>query len=330
MNQDPRELARAMRTEDPASDDALELARVALLTEGARSYRVEHALAEILTVWARRVVAHAAKGGPKLDDKTEAEAEARLWLIEQLREYRPAEEGGSVAVFLRARLSWFRSRVRRGENGQQQSHSAYAVSSAAGRTREEFLRDHRREPTGEELKNAVRGLLLTQAKEKILAGGDLESEEAIENAALARMRKDGLLAAIERFDEIRVESQKPVPIRLLEAREEDPRPHWGVALPVIEDEPFDAPNREAEYDRLLSVALGDQQWARKAFSAKAGAAPAGTEGDSDTNTLRDLADEEHRSIAELKQVLVTARARVTAPHAQWAHLSPSVLIEETS
>jgi hypothetical protein len=327
MNQDPRELARAMRDTDPASDEALELARVALLADGARSYRVEHALAEILTVWAGRVVAHAAKGGPKLDDKIEAEAEARLWLIEQLREFRPAEEGGSVAVFLRARLSWFRSRVRRGENGQQQSHSAYTVSSAAGRAREEFLRDHRREPTGEELKNTVRAILLEQAKDKVLAGSELESEEAIETVALARMRKDGLLAAIERFDEIRIESLKPMPIRLLEAREEDPKPHWGIALPVVEDEPFDTPNREAEYDRLLSVALGDQQWARRAFSAKAGAAPAGSEGDSDNNTLRDLADEEHRSIAELKNVLVTARARVTAPHAQWAHLSPSLLIE---
>ena len=161
----------------------------------------------------------------------------------------------------------------------------------------------------------------------MLETGEFASEAELETAARARMRKDGLLAALDRFDEIRVESLQPIPLQVLEPREEDPRPHWGVALPVLEDAEFDAVNPEVEYERLLQVALGDQQWARRAFSARAGDSPSGAEGVSDSATLRSLADEEHRSVAEVKSVLVAARARVSAPHAQWAHLAPSLEVE---
>jgi len=323
------ELARRLGALDSASDEALELARQALLAGPGLPYRLESALGAVLATWAERVVAHAAKRGPKLSDRSEVAAEARLWILEQLREYRPAEDGGSVAVFLRARLSWFRSAARRSQDGAGRTHSSYTVGSAAGYVRERFLREQHREPSSSELKAAVADLLTEQTKEKVLASAEFADEEALARAVDGRLKKDGLAAALERFDEIRLESSPLLPLQTLTPREEDPRPNWGVALPVVEDPGFDQRDPEEDYERLLAVALGEQQWARAAFSARAGEVDAGAEG-SAAGTLRDLAADADCSIAELKAVLVAARSRVFAPHAQWAHLSPSLVVDEAN
>ena len=326
MKKELLDLARRLAVLDPASDDALELTREALNAGPGLPHRLESAVACVLSTWADRVVAHAAKRGPKLSDRAEVAAEARLWVLEQLREYRPADDGGSVAVFLRARLSWFRSAARRNQDGAGRTHSSYTVSSTAGFARESFLREHHREPSNVELKDAVSTLLLAQTREKVLSSAEFTDEEDLARAVTNRLKKDGIAAALERFDEIRIESRPVLPLQTLTPREEDPRPHWGVALPVVEDPGIDQRDPEEDYERLLAVALGDQQWARAAFSSRAGEADAGAEG-TVSGTLRDLAADAECSIAELKSVLVSARARVFAPHAQWAHLSPSLVVE---
>ena len=326
MNRHALDLARQLTALDPSSDDALEAARLALCSGQPMPHRLERVVADVVAVWADRVVAHAKKGGPKLRDEEETRAEARIWLLEQLREYRPAEDGGSVAVFLRARLSWFRSATRRFADGSGRTHSSYTVSSVSGLAREDLLRENHREPSSTELKARVRDILVAQTREKVLESGEFASEDEVEHAVAARLKKDGVAAALDRFDEIRVESRPALPIQLLEPREEDPRPHWGVALPVVEFQESDVRDEEEDYERLLQVALGDQQWARSAFSARAGEAPSGADTET-ASTLRDLAADADCTIAELKTVLSAARSRVAAPHAQWAHLAPSLEIE---
>lgn len=327
MNKQALDLARQMSALDPSSDEALEAARQALDFTAPIPHRLERVVGEVLNVWAGRVVGYVVKNGPKLADPEETLAEARLWLIEQLREFRPSEDGGSVAVFLRARLSWFRSAARRSAEGSGRTHSSFTVNSVAGLAREELLRSNHREPTGEELKSAVRRILTEQTRAKILESGEFSSEEDLEQAIVQRLKKDGITAALERFDEVRLESRPALPIQLFEPREEDPRPHWGVALPVVEDPEMGSRGAEDDYERLLQVALGDQQWARSAFSARAGDAPSGADADGAV-TLRDLASEAECSIADLKSVLTAARCRVSAPHAQFAHLAPSLFVDQ--
>jgi len=314
------ELARL----DPLSDEALEIARRGLV-DGTRSARFERLQAEVFFAWAGTVAAAALRGASDgRDRREEVLAEARVWLLERLHEFEPMDGGGSCGAFVRARQSWFRSSARRTANGQNISHGRFAVLGAIGAVTDAFTAEHHRVPTSAELRTLVGERLAAQAREKVLAGpsaGRLD-EEGIAAEVRRRLSKDGVLAALERFDEVRLEARPDLPLQVLDA--EDDAPHWGVPVPAVEEPEFGARDEEASFEALLAVALGDSQWARTAFGRRAGDTPSGAYAEGDATTLKELAREAGRSTNELKDVLAAARCRVLAPHAQWAHLAPEV------
>lgn len=318
------ELSLELSRLDPLSDEALEIARRGLLGE-ARSSRFDRQQAEVLGAWAATLASHAIGGSEvSRDRREEFLAEARLWLVEQLHEFEPKDGGGSCGAFVRSRQNWFRSSVRRSANGQTISHGRYAVLGVIGSVVDEFQAAAHRAPTSVELKALVSERLTAQTREKIQGS---ESGQGLDEVALAaevrrRLSKDGVTAALEHFDEVRLESRPDLPLQIFES--EDDAPHWGVPVPSVEAPEFGARDDETSFEALLAVALGDQQWARTAFGQRAGEAASGADTESDARTLKDLAREAGRSTAELKDVLEAARCRVLAPHAQWAHLAPGL------
>jgi hypothetical protein len=302
----------------------LELARRGLV-DGLRSSRFERLQADVLAAWAGSVTAVTVRGSRVSHDRREELlAEARVWLIEQLHEFEPMDGGGSCGAFVRSRQNWFRSSTRRAANGQTISHGRYAVLGVIGSVSEKFEAVNHRSPTSEELRLLVTNRLTEQTREKVLAspaGGRLEAA-ALEAEVRRRLSKDGVIAALERFDEVRLESRPDLPLQILDV--DDDTPHWGVPLPTVEAPEVDTRDEEASFEALLAVALGDSQWARTAFGQRAGENPSGADAEGGARTLKELAQEAGRSTGELKDVLAAARCRVLAPHAQWAHLAPGL------
>ncbi|MBU6200615.1 MAG: hypothetical protein KJS90_01290 [Acidobacteria bacterium] len=318
------EVTRELSGLAPLSDEALEVARRGLV-EGLSAPRFDRLQADVFDAWSA-TVANNATGGSDVsrDRREEFLAEARLWLIEQLRAFEPKDGGGSCGAFIRARQNWFRSAVRRSANGQTISHGRYAVLGAVGAVGEEFQAVEHRAPGAAELKALVAARLAAQVREKILsteAGAGLD-EAALAEEVRRRLSKDGVTAALEHFDEVRLEARPDLPLQVLDA--DDDAPHWGVPVPTVEAPEIGVRDEEETFEALLAVALGDRQWARTAFGQRAGETASGADAESDAKTLKDLAREAGHSTAELKDVLEAARCRVLAPHAQWAHLAPGL------
>jgi len=321
-------LLRTLEQHEPGSDEALEAARDGLVA-GVRSHRFEVLQARVVATWAAQIATKVIRSLPDADHRrAEVLAEARLWVLEQLLAFRPAEDGGNVGAFLRSRQTWFRSQALRTINGHTVAHGRHAVLGTIGRVREEFTATERREPTGAELRARVEEILTAQTRDRLLEtpAGQRLDETQLQAAVQRRLRKDGVLSALDRFDEVRVESLPPIPLLLLDAEEDTPG--WGVPLPVVQAPDVGHRDEETSFESLLQVALGDHQWARTAFSQRAGDAPSGADGEGDARTLKQLATASGHSTTELKEVLAAARCRVLAPHAQWAHLGPDVDLAE--
>jgi hypothetical protein len=309
---------------DPLSDEALEIARRGLVDSPGTS-RFDRLQADVFGAWAATLAAHATGGSEvSRDRREEFLAEARLWLIEQLHVFEPKDGGGSCGAFIRTRQNWFRSSVRRAANGQNISHGRYAVLGVIGAVTDEFQATEHRAPSSNELKALVSARLTAQTRAKVLATDAVAhlTEEALLAEVRRRLSKDGVAAALEQFDAVRLESRPDLSLQILES--EDDAPHWGVPVPMVEAPEPDARDEETSFEALLAVALGDHQWARTAFGQRAGDAPSGADAEGDARTLKDLAREAGRSTSELKDVLDAARCRVLAPHAQWAHLTPGL------
>lgn len=319
------ELLRVLEGADPLSDEALEIARIGLV-DGVRSYRFESLQAEVLSAWAASVASAALTGlDVSKDRREEVAAQARLWLIEQLHEFEPGTSSsataGSAGAFVRSRQTWFRSSSRRSSTGQTLSHGRFAVLGVIGSVRDDFEARHHRRPTGAELKTLVTERLTAQAREKALAVDGSLSDDDLLVEVRRRLTKDGVLAALEKFDEVRLDARPNLPLQVLDSED---GPSWGVPVPCVEDPAVGDRDEESSFEALLAVALGDKQWARTAFGQRAGDNPSGADCEGDAKTLKELARDAGTSTGELKDVLEDARCRVLAPHAQWAHLAPGI------
>lgn len=314
-------VARQLEQLDVGSDEALELARQGLVQPFG--HRFEILQSKVIAAWAAQITAAAVRGVTHLD-RNEVLGEARLWLLEQLKEFRPSDDGGNVGAFIRSRQTWFRSDSRRGAGGRLRTRGQFAVLGAIGRVREDHINEHHREPSDGELRDAVTALLTEQARTKILDKSDGSglrmSEDELTEAIRRRLSKDGILAALDDIDEVRREALPDLALQVLDADTDD-APHWGVPLPSVPGPDLVRSDPERDFERLLQVALGDHQWARTAFGLRAGDAPSGADSEPGMLTLRELADEAQHSVGELRDVLAQARVRVAAPHAHYAHLA---------
>ena len=325
--QTPREraqsnaVARRLEQLDVGSDEALELTRVCFVN-AVGNHRIESLQATVIAAWAAQLASVAMRGVTHLD-RNEILAEARLWLIEQLKEFRPSDDGGNIGAFIRTRQTWFRSDTRRSSGGHLLTHGQFAALGALGRVREEHMSKHHCEPSSAELRSRVTSLLHEQARTKILdkpdGSGLMLSEEDLATAVHRRLSKDGVIAAIDDLDTLRLESLPELALQVLDS--DDDTPNWGVPLPSVAGPDIDEDDPEQDYQRLLLVALGDHQWARTAFGLRAGDAPSGADSEPGALTLRELADQADHSVGELRDVLAQARVRAGAPHAHFAYLA---------
>lgn len=318
-------LLATFRDSDPGSDEALEALRQAL-DPSVRCPRLEHAQAAVVETWAGILASDAVKGIGH-PDYGDVLGDARLWLLEQLLTFQPAADGGNVGAFIRTRQTWFRSNIRRDKGGHTRTHGQFAVMGAVGAVREQYVARTHHEPSEDALRQAVLELIQSQAREKILekpdGSGQNISEDELQEAVRRRLSKDGVFAALEDLNFLRAASQGELHLDTTGASDEEGGD--GVRLPALPDIDIDAEDPEVVYESLLMVALGDHQWARAAFSAKAGPSPSGAEGDPDSTSLKDLAGAVGQLGGELKRVVTRGRARVYSPHAHYAHLSAVVV-----
>lgn len=312
---------------EPGSDDALTLV-LAGRTISAESPRRDVTKfrrheAEVLQKWAAQIAAATTKSSNvnrhQRDD--ELTAEAQLWVLEQLADFRATDDGGTAGAFLRARQPWFRSAARRRASPGLKSKSRFTVSGAAGQAREDLLHLLGREPTQSELKAATTAKLNAQIRAEVAAKEPHLSGKEISDTVERRMKKDGLERALNDFADVQISGQAPVSFNTFD----DPDVIVGAAY-HLKDVSDSAPDPEDELDQLMRVALGDHQWARSALSLKGGSHPARVETEPDSATYRALSAEAGRTQSEIKKVLGRARARIAAPHAQWAHCAPGIAV----
>jgi hypothetical protein len=320
------DIVASLSQADPGSDDALALVLDGRTRKAGASRRAltrfDRLEAHVIGTWAASIAAAAKKGSSNAERGYDSEltAEAQLWVLEQLAEFRPDGEG-SAGAFLRTRQRWFRSSSRRGNTPGLKAKSRYKVAGVAAGQRERLLHALGREPTQAELRAAAAETLSQQLRADLLEHNPNIDENEIDSLIERRMCKDGFDRALTDFSDIQIAGKGAV---YLDAFEEPD----VIVKPSSNDHAAGYGELDAEdaFDQLMRVALGDNQWARSALSLKGGARPARVESEPESATYRALSLETGRPQAEIKKILTCARARITAPHAQWAHCVPGLTL----
>jgi hypothetical protein len=320
---------------DPASDMAIELVYEALnlgkIKTVTLSNRFNVAASPVIAFWENSLVSYTSVGFAikHLDD---AHSSAKVWLFEQLNEYKHSP-GQMVAPFLRTRQPWFKSAYRRSLSSGIFSHGRFAVLGVASAVRESFYHKEHRDPTLQELQKIIYSTLYDQARDKLIASNQNKvshfNAEEMDEAIQTYLVKEGIKAALDDFATISLDTS---PLLYFSSNEDLQEENVNnlVASPVHYDNTDnDDLDPEIAYERLLSVALGDDLWARSLLSAKAGEVSSGADCEGDISTLRAYAQAHSREVSELKALLIAARSRTQAPHAHFAHLSANIPVITT-
>lgn len=305
--------------------DALEVLTeeaAALLREGqADDPRVSQAV----TTWAKRAeaVARTNTWGERLDQE-DTFAEASLWVLEQLLAYREAVEDaeGTASGFIAARLNWFASKARR-KDSPLTTKADFKVAGILSGLREKYYA-HGVNPSLDVIREDIRREALRQYMDNARAGNPELPEHEIERMATKRLSKDGVDKSLDILPDLL--NAHGAPLSLDQPTGEDGQgtladvlvSSQGATSSLIAKEHWESEKSEQRTDLLADLALGPDQWARTALAVRGGSE---SEGVVDENTLEALAKETGHDVAALRDVLRLSKARVSAPHAQWAHLS---------
>ncbi len=264
--------------------------------------------------------------------RDEVTADARLWVMETLAEYRPG--AGSVAAMVASRRDWIVARLiqQHSQGAGTLERSWYQLRAAAWAERARLREITGREPDLETLKHATWERLVADKVQRAVADG--ADPVSARGRAVASLKKSGKHAALAQLSNVLnlgdADHSLDQPLRA------DGTVTVGSLLVDVEADQ----NAEQHLEQLYAVALGDEHWARPVLAGRFGALSSvdgsGALGDLDQSQLNgsrgmsiiQLARTTGRDRGVVRDVLVAAVSRLTAPHAHWSHLAPVTVVKE--
>jgi hypothetical protein len=264
--------------------------------------------------------------------REECAADARVWVMEALAEYRPG--AGSVAAMIATRRDWIVARLVQdhSQGAGTLDRSLYQLRAAAWAERARLRELTGREPDLETLKNATWERMVAEKVEReIAAGADPVSARG---RAVASLKRSGKHAALAQLSNV---------LNMGDADHSLDQPVRADGVATLGSTLVDAESdstSEGYLEQLYHVALGDEEWARPALAGRFGALGAvegrGALGDLDPVQLNgsrgmsiiQLAKSTGRDRNVVRAVITGAVNRLGAPHAHWSHLAVSVVVSE--
>lgn len=315
-------LIDALNRLDPSTDQAIDLVHegLFLVKNSANDRSFHRAALPVLDFWRNSLVKFTSQGYT-LADVDDAKGAATLWLYEQLHEYRVSDSTG-VAPYLRTRQSWFRSSYRMSLSPGVYTQGRYTVLGVVTAQKEKFNELHKREPSLQELKQAVEATLCAQVRSKVESkpGNEKLSPSEVDKEVKAKLTRDGLMSALDDFSAVLTDSAPTLYINSDEDQDPLTTATYGmVDVPHAAQDP-DPIVEEDKYSKLLAVSLGDDLWADKLLTAKVSDCHSEVAGVIDNSSLRFFAQQNKKDVKYLKTLLALAKVRAVAPHAHWAHL----------
>lgn len=271
--------------------------------------------------------------------------DATEWLLRELEGFRAGE--GSVAAFVATRAAWEASDLlyKYSQDGGRLERSWYQIRSASAACVERLRGVLGRTPSRAEIADAV----LSDARESLTARLlDKDPSLATRPDELTRkvhdrLSRDGVIAAVANLDAIMDLGAADVRFDASVTFDGDYSTTVGDLTPGDRDvsDSLARTSRSGDVlEDLYAVALGDAQWARGALAGRhgllgvvegdeslSGVRRGGEDSDRRMLTVPRLAELTGRDRVEIRRTLAAVPARLTAPHAQFAHLAELQLID---
>lgn len=248
--------------------------------------------------------------------------EAKLQLVVLLRDYVP-KDGNTVEQYIASRAIWVRNDIRETLAEWEEPKSWIRTRAVALSVKDELAEQLGRIPTIDELRERTEVRLREQIVAR--AGSDRElTDEQIR----ARLRRDGNLSALRDLGEVLAAG---LPHERLDRPVNDDGDTFGDQQSSSDPDGHAAAPGGPTLERLTRVALGDDEWAADALLGRFGILAEIRGGHADPRdsarkgtpiSYHDLAAAAGRDSAEVRAVTKRAVARLTSPHAQFAHLAP--------
>ena len=311
----------------------LDDADIDLLVAAWKSGTDTESVAVVVEAMTRMVLKKLPKSAGWLSSRRdEVAADARLWVMETLAEYRPGV--GSVAAMMASRREWIVARLvqQHSQGAGTLERSWYQLRAAAWAERARLREVTGREPDLETLKHATWERLVAEKVQRAVTDG--ADPVSARGRAVASLKKSGKHAALSQLANVLnlgdADHSLDQPLRA------DGTVTVGTLLVDVEADHA----AEQHLEQLYAVALGDEHWARPVLSGRFGALGGvegtGALGDLDQSQLNgsrgmsviQLARATGRERGVVRDVLASAVNRLTAPHAHWAHLAPFAVVQE--
>jgi hypothetical protein len=264
-------------------------------------------------------------------------ADAVEWLLMKLEKYKVGE--GHVSAYIATQCSWVASDLlfAYSTDAGKLDYSWYRIRAAANAVTSQLVETLGRNPTREEL---VQALILDASSE--VSARYIERDPSLINNKVEldrkvhdRLSRDGVLAAIRNLDAIRELGSSD--IRFDELVGDDlGAATIGSITPSsfdLEEHVLNSSSLSDPLEDLYSVALGDNHWARASLAGRFGVLDdiegdaslpgvrrGGDSADRRLLTIPRLSELTGRDKVELRDTLSNAIIRLSAPHAQYAHL----------
>jgi hypothetical protein len=308
-------------------------ADIDLLVAAWKSGEDSESVAVVVEAMTRLVMSRVkSSNGWMASRRDECTSEATLWVLEQLAEFRPGE--GSCGAMIASRLSWIVGKITRThvQGGGVLSQYWYQVRAAAWAEMALYRDLHGKDPDLETLRAATLERLITDTVSKAVAEG--ENVFAARGRAIASLKKSGKHAALANLSSVLDMNRED------RSLDETIRSGSSVTLAATLPSPESENHAEENLDTLYRVALGENTWVRPVFAAHFGmlgeVEGRGVLGEINCAQLNgkrgmsipSLSEVSGHSREEIRIIVKRGVSRLGAPHAQFAHLSPSVTVCE--